>query len=68
MPEEIMLIRLPQVKALTGLSRSGIYRLVAAGDFPAPVKLGERSVAWSEEEVAAWCQARIAARNAKVTP
>jgi len=68
MREEIMLIRLPQVKAQTGLSRSGIYRLLAAGEFPAPVKLGERSVAWSEEEIAAWCKARIAARDSKVTP
>lgn len=68
MREEIMLIRLPKVKAQTGLSRSGIYRLLAAGEFPAPVKLGERSVAWSEEEIAAWCKARIAARDAKVAP
>lgn len=65
MPEEIMLIRLPQVKAETGLSRSGIYRRLAAGDFPAPVKLGERSVAWSAEEIAAWCQARIDERDAR---
>ena len=33
--------RLPQVKARTGLSRSEIYRKVALGDFPSPIKLGE---------------------------
>lgn len=59
------LLRLPQVKACTGLSRSEIYRRVSAGDFPAPVKLGERASAWPEHEVAAWCEARIAARDAK---
>lgn len=59
------LLRLPQVKARSGLSRSEIYRRVASGDFPAPVKLGERASAWPEHEVAAWCEARIAKRDAK---
>ena len=60
-----ILLRLPQVKARTGLSRSEIYRRVQSGDFPAPVKLGERASAWPEHEVTAWCEARIAARDAK---
>lgn len=58
------LLRLPQVKARTALSRSEIYRRIAAGTFPAPVKLGERASAWPEHEVSAWCEARIAARDA----
>lgn len=63
----LTLERLPSVRARTGLSRSEIYRRIAAGDFPAPVKLGEvaRSSAWVEHEVSAWIAARIAARNAK---
>ena len=60
-----VLLRLPQVKARTGLSRSGLYRRIAAGDFPAPCKLGVRASAWPESEVSAWCEARIAARDAK---
>jgi len=59
------LLRLPQVKARTGLSRSEIYRRVIAGNFPAPVKLGERASAWPEHEISAWCLARVAARDAK---
>lgn len=59
------LLRLPQVQARTGLSRSELYRRIAAGTFPAPVKLGERASAWPEHEIAAWCAARIAARDAK---
>jgi prophage regulatory protein len=59
------LLRLPQVKARTGLSRSELYRRMAAGDFPQPVKLGERASAWPESEVSAWCDARIAARDAR---
>ena len=64
-PAAYVLLRLPQVKARTGLSRSEIYRRVQSGDFPAPVKLGERASAWPEHEVIAWCEARIAERDAK---
>ncbi|MDI1254123.1 AlpA family transcriptional regulator [Thermomonas sp.] len=63
--QSLRLLRLPEVKARTGYSRSEVYRRIAAGDFPAPVKLGERASAWPEHEINAWCQARIAARDAK---
>jgi len=63
--EPLALERLPHVKHRTGLSRSAIYRSVAIGTFPAPVKLGERASAWIESEVSAWIAARIAARDAK---
>jgi prophage regulatory protein len=53
------IIRLPSVKALTGLSRSTIYAMTAAGTFPARVKLGARAVGWVREEVEAWMQSRI---------
>ena len=57
------LLRLPEVMARVGLSRSEIYRRIAAGTFPAPVKLGDRASAWAEHEVVAWCEARVAARD-----
>lgn len=61
----LILERLPTVKARTGLSRSEIYRKVAAGDFPAPIKLGERASAWSAAEVDGWIADRIAERDAR---
>lgn len=61
----LVLERLPQVKARTGLSRSEIYRRIATGEFPQPVKLGERASAWSAVEVDCWIAGRIAARDAK---
>jgi prophage regulatory protein len=61
----LILERLPQVKARTGLSRSELYRRIAAGDFPQPVKLGERASAWNASEVDRWIAGRIAARDAK---
>ena len=61
----LILERLPQVMARTGRCRSDIYRGIAAGDFPAPIKLGERASAWSAAEVDSWIASRIAARDAK---
>lgn len=61
----LVLERLPQVKARTGLSRSEMYRRIAAGDFPQPVKLGERASAWDSRAIDRWILDRIAARDAK---
>jgi len=55
------ILRLPAVRARTGRSRSSIYADVKAGRFPAPIKLGPRSVGWLETDVAGWLQSRIAA-------
>lgn len=43
-------LRLPQVKAKTGLSKSRIYALIKEGRFPKPGKVGETSL-WLESEV-----------------
>lgn len=63
--EPLSLLRLREVCRRTGKGRSAIYRDIAAGTFPAPVKLGERSSAWSSVEVDRWIAARIADRDAK---
>lgn len=55
------LLRRPAVEAKTGLSTSSIYARIKRGDFPAPVRLGPKSVAWIEDEVDAWIDARVAA-------
>jgi prophage regulatory protein len=63
-PGALILERLPQVKARTGLGRSEIYRRIAAGNFPSPIKLGERASAWNAAEVDSWIISRIALRDA----
>lgn len=57
------ILRLPDVKQKTGQSRSTIYDKVQRGEFPAPVKIGERAVGWVESEVDSWVKARIEARD-----
>lgn len=42
---------------ITGRSRSSIFRDVDRGVFPAPVKIGPKSNAWLQSEVAAWMEA-----------
>ncbi len=60
MPNDPTLLRLPAVLARTGLSRSQLYRLVAAGKFPRPVTLaGTAAKAWSSAAVSQWCADQI---------
>jgi prophage regulatory protein len=56
------MLRFPEVEALVGLSRSTIDRLIRAGDFPVPKKLGARSVGFSSADIARWQSARADAR------
>jgi prophage regulatory protein len=58
------ILRLPAVKARTGLSRSSIYLRVSEGSFPRPVSLGERAVGWVEAELDRWITDRIRASRA----
>ena len=54
------ILRRPAVSARTGLARSTVYKLIAEGRFPTPIRLGPRSVGWLEHEIDAWIQTRIA--------
>jgi prophage regulatory protein len=55
------ILRLPAVKAKTGLSRSTIYLRVVQKTFPKPIGLGGRAVGWLEAEIQDWLQRRIEA-------
>ncbi len=60
------ILRLPEVKKTTGLSRSTIYARISHGTFPKPVNLGGRAVGWLEAEIQEWLQRRIeASREAR---
>lgn len=54
-----VILRLPAVKARTGLSRSSIYQHVADGSFPRPVSLGARAVGWVESDIEGWISRKI---------
>lgn len=57
------LLSMKQASAMTTLSVSSIKRMMAAGTFPKPVRLGESRIAFVDAELHAWVRARIAERD-----
>ena len=56
---EYKIIRISDVKAKTGLSRSTIYLRMAEGKFPQQISLGSRAVGWINSEIIDWIEHRI---------
>ncbi|QPB79064.1 AlpA family transcriptional regulator [Proteus sp. GOKU] len=54
------LIRLPEAMRRTGYGKAWIYHLIGTGQFPKPVKIGSRSIAFVESEVDEWIANKIA--------
>ena len=53
------ILRLREVKEITGLSRSIIYLEIAKGKFPKQIQLtGARSVGWHESAIIQWVESR----------
>ncbi len=52
------ILRRPQVEAMTGLSRSSIYRLMEAEKFPKPRRISVQAVGWIAGEIQNWIAAR----------
>jgi prophage regulatory protein len=48
--------------------RDHLRRLVKAGQFPRPIELGARRIAWAEDEVDAHLEQLVAKRNAAPEP
>ncbi len=55
------LLRLPQVKQSTGLSKSTIYARIAEGTFPKQIPLGPRLVVWMESDIQNWIAEQVSA-------
>ena len=62
-PTKTKFIRFPEVIDRTSKSRAAIYALMDRGEFPRPVKLGSKSVAFIEHEVDAWIHRLVAKRD-----
>jgi prophage regulatory protein len=55
------LLRIPEVKHLTGLSKSSIYARIAEGAFPKQIPLGPRLVVWVESDIQNWIAEQVSA-------
>lgn len=62
------LLRLKTVMENTGLARSTIYKYMKQGNFPAPVPLGGRAVAWLDSEIEGWIGERLGCRGGQTIP
>ena len=57
------MLRLAQVKILTGYATSTIYKKMKENTFPKQVPLGPNSVGWLEHEIGQWRMEKIEKRN-----
>lgn len=57
--DDVTFVRLPEVRAITGLSKTSIYELIRANSFPPPIRIGSRSVAWIKVEIRQWALDRV---------
>ena len=55
--EELRILRREEVTGVTGLARATIYKKVADGSFPLPIRLSERAVGWRLLDIDAWLRA-----------
>ena len=53
------ILRLPQVKSQTGLSRSTIYLRIKNKEFPESISLGGRAVGWLESDIQTWVDGKL---------
>ncbi len=52
-------LNIKDVCRATTLSRATVYRGIAEGRFPKPLKLSPRRVAWPETAIEEWAESRL---------
>ena len=52
------LIPLPELIKRLKISKTSIYRMIKAGKFPRPLRLGARASRWREDEIMQWVETR----------
>lgn len=57
--EPLALLRLGDVLAMTGMSRSTLYDRIRNGDFPEPLRLGSRMSRWRKGEIQTWLRKAV---------
>jgi prophage regulatory protein len=57
------MLRINQVMTITAMSKTTIYRWINANQFPKPINLSSKSVAWLESDINDWIQSKIEAKG-----
>ena len=53
------ILRMPEVKAMTGLSSASIYKQIREKKFPRGIKITQRAIAWPEKTVLDWIEKKV---------
>ncbi len=56
--EQVQLLSVRRVCALTGRSRSSVYRDVRSGLFPPPIRVGAHAIAFRLGDITTWIESR----------
>ena len=51
-------LNLEEVLGLISLSSATVYRMMSRGEFPRPVRVGQRAARWRSDEVEEWLASR----------
>ena len=57
------MLRINEVMKITAMSKTTIYRWINANQFPKPLNLSSKSVAWLESDIHDWITSKIEARG-----
>ena len=52
------LVRFPELCEIIGLTRSAVYKSMERGDFPKPLKITNKTVAWRMSTIQEWIASR----------
>lgn len=59
----VRFIKLAEVKRLTSMSTTEVYRRIGRNQFPKQITIGAKSVVWIESEVLAWIDLMVSGRD-----
>lgn len=54
----MQILRIQAVIDKTGLPKASIYREMARGRFPRPIKLSEKAIGWRDSDIDEWIEQR----------
>ena len=58
-----IVVRMPDVVTMTGMSRPTVYRMIKDGMFPASIKLSPGAVGWLRTEIEQWVADKLAVQR-----
>jgi prophage regulatory protein len=62
------LLSIDELRSVKGVvySKSHLWRLIRAGEFPKPIRLGQNRISFLESEIDDWVASKVAERDAKL--